>query len=108
MQEDGTVMMVKRKATVLSCRGGHGMGKGKVGVPTSTIENTRNVSATESDCKNCFHSVSKDGVLYCKYYDLFSPKKKKCVRYSFLDKSKSPHNKVKKVKKEPTFPWETP
>ena len=83
------------------------MGKGKVGASTSTIENTRNVSAIESDCRSCFHSISKDGVLYCKYYDLFSPKKRKCVRYSFLDKSKkSPKNKVKKVKKEPTFPWE--
>lgn len=85
------------------------MGKGKVGASTSTIENTRNVSAIESDCRSCFHSISKDGVLYCKYYDLFSPKKRKCVRYSFLDKSKkSPKNKVKKVKKEPAFPWERP
>ena len=85
------------------------MGKGKVGASTSTIENTRNVSAIESNCRSCFHSISKDGVLYCKYYDLFSPKKKKCVRYSFLDKSKkSPKNKVKKVKKEPTFPLERP
>lgn len=85
------------------------MGKGKVGASTSTIENTRNVSAIESDCRSCFHSISKDGVLYCKYYDLFSPKKRKCVRYSFLDKSKkSPKNKVKKVKKEPTFLWERP
>lgn len=72
------------------------MGKGKVGASTSTIENTRNVSAIESNCRSCFHSISKDGVLYCKYYDLFSPKKKKCVRYSFLDKSKrSPKDKVK-------------
>ena len=52
------------------------MGKGKVGASTSTIENTRNVSAIESNCRSCFHSISKDGVLYCKYYDLFSPKKK--------------------------------
>lgn len=88
------------------------MGKGKVGAATSTIENTRKVSAIASDCRNCFHSISKDGVLYCKYYDIFSPKKKKCARYSFLDKSKgknkSPQNKVVKVKKEPTFPWERP
>lgn len=85
------------------------MGKGKVGASTSTIENTRNVSAIESNCRSCFHSISKDGVLYCKYYDLFSPKKKKCVRYSFLDKTKkSPKTKVKKVKKKPTFPWERP
>lgn len=88
------------------------MGKGKVGASTSTIENTRTVSAVQCDCRNCFHSISKDGVLYCKYYDIFSPKKKKCVRYSFLEKgkkkNKSPQNKVKKVKKEPTFPWETP
>lgn len=85
------------------------MGKGKVGASTSTIENTRNVSAIESNCRSCFHSISKDGVLYCKYYDLFSPNKKKCVRYSFLDKTKkSPKTKVKNVKKKPTFPWERP
>lgn len=30
MQEDGTVMMVKKKATVLSCRVGDGMGKEKL------------------------------------------------------------------------------
>ena len=85
------------------------MGKGKVGTSTSTIENTRNVSAIESDCRNCFHSISKDGVLYCKHYDLFAPKKKKCVRYSFWDKSKkAKKNKLKKVKKEPSFPWESP
>lgn len=30
MQEDGTVMMVKKKATVLSCRGGDGTGKEKL------------------------------------------------------------------------------
>ena len=85
------------------------MGKGKVGVATSTIENTRRVSAIESNCRNCFHSISKDGMLYCKYYDVFSPHKKKCVRYSFLDKSrKAPKNVIKRVKKEPTFPWERP
>lgn len=85
------------------------MGKGKVGVSTSTIENVRNVSAIECSCKSCFHSISKSGVLYCKYYDIFSPKKKKCVRYSFLDKSKkSPKNRDKGIKKEPTFPWERP
>lgn len=83
------------------------MGKGKVGVSTSTIENTRNVKAIECNCRNCFHSISNDKGLYCKYYDIFSPKRKKCVRYSFLDKSKKEHkDKVKKVKKKPTFPWE--
>ena len=78
----------------------------------SRIENTRLISAVYCDCKKCFHSVNKNGMLYCKYYDLFSPKKKKCARYSFLDKGKkkriSPKEKPKRVKKEPTFPWETP
>ena len=54
----------------------------------SRIENTRLISAVYCDCKKCFHSVNKNGMLYCKYYDLFSPKKKKCARYSFLDKGK--------------------
>ena len=87
------------------------MGKGKVGTPTSTIENTRKVSSIECNCRTCYHSsVSKDGVLYCRYYDIFSPRKRKCVRYSYLDRSKKipPKEKFKKIKKEPTFPWERP
>mgnify|MGYP007038622531 CR=1 FL=1 len=40
--------------------------KGKVGVSTNTIENTRKVSLVQCDCWNCFHSISKDGVLDCK------------------------------------------
>ena len=58
----------------------------KTGTSMSRIENTRLISAVYCDCKKCFHSVNKNGMLYCKYYDLFSPKKKKCARYSFLDK----------------------
>lgn len=86
------------------------MGKGKVGVSTSRIENTREVVAITSDCKNCFHSINKNGMLYCKYYDTFSPRKRKCVRYSFLDKSKekknTPRKELVRAKKEPVFPWE--
>ena len=60
----------------------------KTGTSMSRIENTRLISAVYCDCKKCFHSVNKNGMLYCKYYDLFSPIKKKCARYSFLDKGK--------------------
>ena len=73
------------------------MGKGKVGAATSTIENTRKVSAIASNYRNCFHSISKDGVLYCKYYDIFSSKKKKCARYFFWIrvKVKISHHRIK-------------
>ena len=76
----------------------------------SRIENTREVSAIYCDCKKCFHLISKNSILYCQYYDIFSPKKKKCIRYSFLEKgkmqNKSPRDKLKKEEKKPAFPWE--
>ena len=79
----------------------------KTGTSMSRIENTRLISAVYCDCKKCFHSVNKNGMLYCKYYDLFSPKKKKCARYSFLDKGKkkriSPKEKPKRVKRNLRF-----
>ena len=58
------------------------MRSGKTGTPMCRIENTRRVAAIKCDCTKCFHSISKKGMLYCRYYDLFSPHKKKCVRYS--------------------------
>lgn len=40
----------------------------KTGTSMSRIENTRLISAVYCDCKKCFHSVNKNGMLYCKYY----------------------------------------
>lgn len=57
----------------------------------SRIENTRLISAVYCDCKKCFHSVNKNGML--------DKGKKKRI---------SPKEKPKRVKKEPTFPWEIP
>ncbi|WP_182431230.1 hypothetical protein [Ruminococcus sp. AF17-12] len=39
----------------------------KTGTSMSRIENTRLISAVYCDCKKCFHSVNKNGMLYCKY-----------------------------------------
>ena len=60
----------------------------KTGVSMSRIENTREASEVYCDCKKCFYLISKNSILYCQYYDIFSPKKKKCIRYSFLKKER--------------------
>lgn len=77
----------------------------KSGTSMSNIENIRNVSSIRCDCKKCYHSVKKDNIYYCKYYDLFNPNKSKCVRFSSTDEFQN--KKFKKGKKKPTFPWET-
>lgn len=79
------------------------------GTSMSRIENTRNVKSITCDCAKCYHSTNKKGVIYCSYYDLINPKKRKCARYFEMDKTKrKTKEKVKRVKKEPTFPWELP
>ncbi len=82
----------------------------KTGVSTNGhIENINQVDSVKCNCKNCFHSNKAAGTIYCNYYDLFSPKKTKCARYS--PKENHAPNSKKKFNMStytPTFPWETP
>ncbi len=42
---------------------------------------TRKAKPIKCNCNQCFHSIKKNGVRYCKYYDIINPKKSKCARY---------------------------
>ena len=57
----------------------------KTGTPTGKIINTRKVKAVSSKCNECYHfqkkRLNKVTLTYCKYYDIFSPDKEKCVRF---------------------------
>ncbi len=57
------------------------MPRGSTGTPSNRIINAKRVEAISCNCHNCFHSKPAVGTIYCTYYDLFSPKRKKCSRY---------------------------
>lgn len=57
------------------------MAKGAVGVNTGMIIRLKKPDSIKCDCSLCTHSKISAGVLYCRYYDIISPKKKKCMRY---------------------------
>jgi len=59
------------------------MKKGTAGISMgSRISNVhKKVKAIPCNCKKCFHLITKGEIQYCKFYDLFSPNKKKCKRY---------------------------
>lgn len=46
------------------------------------IYTNKNLRAIPCDCKKCHHRVTKGSIEYCRYYDIFSPNKSKCVRYA--------------------------
>lgn len=49
----------------------------------STIINTRNkVKPVLCNCSRCSYKTTKGDIKYCTYYDIFSPNKKFCLRYS--------------------------
>lgn len=82
----------------------------KTGTSTNGhIEYTNQVDSIKCNCKKCFHSKKAAGTIYCKYYDLFSPHKTKCARFSpkgnYGPKSKQ---KFSMSTYTPTFPWEMP
>lgn len=84
----------------------------KSGTAMSSIENTNNVSSIKCDCKNCYHSEKRNGILYCKYHDIVRPHKSKCKRFSEKNNysiNRAEYEKLverKKKRIEPTFPWE--
>ena len=82
----------------------------KTGTSTNGhIENINQVNSIKCDCKNCFHSKKAAGTIYCKYYDLFSPRKAKCARFSPRENyGQKDRNKCLKSTYTPTFPWEMP
>ena len=86
----------------------------KTGTSTNGhIENINQVDPVICDCKKCFHSKNAAGTIYCNYYDLFSPHKTKCVRFSPSENygqkiSRKAAREAAKAKHTPTFPWEIP
>ena len=75
------------------------MPKGSTGTPTSRIINAKKVNLIKCDCKNCFHSKRAAGTIYCTYYDVFTPKRKKCSRYYAMTNIGVVKKRKKKVKK---------
>lgn len=47
----------------------------------SKVINVNTVKRTKANCDVCVHLTNKGKIKYCKYYDLFSPHKKQCVRF---------------------------
>ena len=89
------------------------MSNKKTGTAMGRIENTRKVKAIPCNCRTCCNAKKAHKTLYCSYYDIFSPHKTKCARYSSRNEeyNKSSKNKaavMKSVKKKPSLPWGTP
>ena len=89
------------------------MSKGTIGTSTGMIVNANSVKAIKCNCRTCFHSVNKKGILYCEYYSLVEPKKQKCARYSYINRSGKKQKPLTKEQKEKiqgnkvkSFPWE--
>ncbi len=83
----------------------------KTGTSMGRIENTRFVSPIKCNCRDCFHSVRKQGTLYCNQYDIIDPHKRKCKRYSkrndyAVSTAEYQESIEKKKTAQPTFPWE--
>lgn len=76
------------------------MAKGRTGTSMQgTIINTnKGIKAIPCDCSKCSHRRVKGAIKYCDYYDIFSPNKKKCVRYA--GPTIKPMNIKKKKKKK--------
>ncbi len=83
----------------------------KSGTSMSSIVDTNTVASVPCNCRKCYHSEKRNGILYCKQYDLVRPHKRKCKRYTLQDYhvTLDEYNEVKQKKenrKEPIFPWE--
>ncbi len=75
------------------------MAKGSTGTSMqgSIININKRVKSIQCDCSKCSHKRSKGAINYCTYYDIFSPNKKTCVRYTgSIIKSNKSKNKKKK------------
>ncbi len=57
------------------------MPKGATGTSANRIINIKKVETIKCNCSDCYHSKRAAGTIYCSYYDLFSPNRKKCTRY---------------------------
>ena len=57
------------------------MAKGSTGVETNVIIKLKRPDRIPCDCERCKHSQRAAGTIYCSYYDIFSPNRKKCARY---------------------------
>lgn len=83
----------------------------KTGTPMSSIENTNTIKAIKSNCRECYHSEIRKGILYCQLYDRIKPHKAYCKRYSKEDYSISEDEykvvlKIKENHQKLSFPWE--
>ena len=56
----------------------------------------KHIKAIPCDCKKCYHRVKKGTIEYCKYYDIFSPNKSKCVRYAGPNQGNKKKSKKKR------------
>jgi hypothetical protein len=74
------------------------MPKGSTGAPTNWIVNAKRVDLINCNCKNCFHSKQGAGTTYCSYYDLFSPNRKRCSRFCYINKKYYQRKKVHRKK----------
>ena len=48
------------------------------------LEKTHSAKKIKCDCNNCFHTIRKNNMNYCNFYDLFNPKKRTCKKFSYL------------------------
>jgi len=79
------------------------MDKHKTGTSMcGTIEYTNSVKRIRCNCESCKHSKISAGALFCTYYDIVNPHKRKCARYYRVGKKrgKKKETKTKKNKKE--------
>lgn len=54
--------------------------RGSVGTAT-TLHRMKKAKSIPCDCNFCRNCNKRCGALYCTYYDIVNPSKKKCARY---------------------------
>lgn len=62
----------------------------------SIIYTKKHTKVIPCDCKKCNYRVTRGNIEYCRYYDIFSPNKSRCARYTGANPSKGKKRKTKK------------
>lgn len=57
------------------------MSRGSTGTNTSSVVYIKKPKAVPCNCYKCKHSKKVGSTIYCKFYDVFSPRKTRCGRY---------------------------
>lgn len=55
--------------------------KGSIGTQTNSVIHIKKPKPIFCDCEKCGHSKKRAGTIHCTYFDIISPKRKKCIRY---------------------------